>query len=140
MNWSIPAKQLKSLGYTFQKMYAADYKCYHKKLSTKSNITLWLWVAGKTIEVNDWHQFTGSVIEFYKANKDQSDGVSDIGIKIQLNRETGYIQLYDYKSYYEVFESKSWDSWKEKYDDWQEIYLSHDGMKLLFKEIDILTK
>lgn len=133
MNYTIKEILLKERGYTFQKLYASNYKCYHKKIN--KNYTLWLWVAKKTIEVNGWHQHTKSIIDFYLNN------ILDKNyIKIQINHDTGDIQFYDYAEYSKVIESGCWNTWIEKYESYHEVLLVKDSMNELIKEIEYLTK
>lgn len=48
-------KKLIPMGYTFTKMFANNYKCYHKG---DINHDVWIWVAGKTVEVHDFHSLS----------------------------------------------------------------------------------
>jgi len=52
--------KLCALGYTFQKLYANNYRCYHKKLDGHH---IWVWQKGKEIEVDDWYHITEAIIK-----------------------------------------------------------------------------
>jgi hypothetical protein len=59
-------KNLKNHGYTFQKLYAANYKCYRKKINEYDS-TLWIFVGnGGSIEFEDWYGNTERLIELIK--------------------------------------------------------------------------
>jgi len=54
--------------YIFQKLYAAQYPVYHKKLT---EYTLWCWVDNGDIEINDWYNNSLLITEFYIKNRDK---------------------------------------------------------------------
>lgn len=59
-------KTLKEKGYKFQKLYASNYKCYHKS-ELKSGTSFWIWVGnGGYIELNDFYGHTNAIIELMK--------------------------------------------------------------------------
>lgn len=41
---------LKSMGYTFQKMYARNYRCWHKEAEGQA---VWIWDKNKEVEIMD---------------------------------------------------------------------------------------
>lgn len=149
LNYTVKDSELKAMGYKFQKLYANNYKSYRKEISGH---TIWLWSKGKTIEIDNWHQNTKAIIEFYKANKNSPlfDEVGYKGqvkdyIKVQMNPDNGFIQLFDFKEYFKVFSKKNvetaWDDWNKKYEGWQnEILIFRDKFELILKEIELLTK
>jgi len=64
---------LKSKGYTHQKLYANEYISYRKAVaktheSDYSGMTVWVWSKGKTIEVADWHDDTEAIVKCFKDN------------------------------------------------------------------------
>jgi len=155
MNFTIDPKQLIPRGYTFQKLYARNYKCYHRKLA--SGHRLWLWMKGRNIEINDWYDQSENLIKFFIQNQD-CPLFDEIGwqgnpknyIKVQMNPEDGFVQLYDDKEYFQVFEKsrnlpksrkgEAWSVWTEKYGDWHnEIIMHRDSMTELINEVNYLT-
>ena len=58
-------KQLIPMGYTFQKLYAANYKCYHKG---NPDFKIWIWVKNKDIEVDWWYGYEQLLIEAIRDN------------------------------------------------------------------------
>src|SRR5574343_887807 len=59
--------KLKSFGYKFQKLFAANYKCYHKQ---EKNYSLWVWVgAGGYIELNDYYSNTKKIVDAMRSIK-----------------------------------------------------------------------
>jgi len=57
---------LKKRGYRFEKLYARNYKVYHKEMD---NHDIWLWVAhGGSIEIDGWGQRTKRIVNFINAN------------------------------------------------------------------------
>lgn len=141
-------KALIPRGYKFQKLYARDYKCYHKKITP--SYTIWVWIKGKSIEVNDWYANTKAIISLFKEHinnpifKEVGFGGDFRSLKIQSCQRTGQVQIFDYEEYSKVFISKAknpWKDWMAKYEDWNnEIYLRKDEMIKLIKEINFLTK
>lgn len=47
-------KELKKMGYSFHKLYASNYKVYEKN-------KIWIWVAGKYIEISDLYNNSHAV-------------------------------------------------------------------------------
>ena len=144
MKYNIAESKLKNLGYTFQKLYAANYKTYRKEIN---GYKLWLWSKNKQIEINDWYGHTEAILNFYKANI--NDPGFDIYSKlkeslrgyivVQMNPKNGFVQLRDQETYFKALMSHDWDEWDEKYDGWyNEIVLSRDGMNAIINEIKIL--
>lgn len=59
-------KKLKAMGYEFQKLYARNYKVYHKQIPRSFRI--WIWVAnGGYIEIDDLYSNTKSFVETVKS-------------------------------------------------------------------------
>ncbi len=129
------------MGYIFQKLFGDDRKSYRLEIE-KYHYTIWLWVIGKTIHVNDWYDHTYDVIEFYKANKDDSIFSDKNYIRIALNRQTGEVFL---NNRWEEFDRlmKSSDEnvlkLKDKYKDTSEIYLYKDKMDKVIIELEKLN-
>lgn len=138
LTYSIPEKEFKKRGYTFQKLYAANYKTYRKTLE---GYKIWIWVKDKMIEINDWHEHTSKVIDFYLKYRDYTpeELTKSDYLKLQLNHKTGHIQLFDYEEYFKVFETGSWDNWIAKdYDSYSTIVLSKNNFQLIIDEIKTL--
>jgi hypothetical protein len=145
LHFSVNVKLLIPRGYTFQKLYASNYKTYRKKFRS---FTIWLWVKGKTIEINDWYTYTNNVIECYKNNYEQwklenSKLSSPRSVMVlHANHSTGEVKLKDYSQYYEAFlgDPKKVDEYYKKYEDWSEIILSPNSFNEVLEEIDFLIK
>lgn len=147
MKFTSPVNQLKDRGYTFQKMYANDYKCYWKKIS--NTFTIWLWVKGKEIEINDWYGMTEPILKFYKDNfdswlKENSKRPKPLnGMFILYNPKTKDVILKDFKEYYTAIcqdDPKLIDAYYKKYEGYYEQILNIKTMEKIFSEIKILTK
>lgn len=147
LRYTIKEKSLKDLGYTFQKLYARNYKTYRKEF--KNNRTIWLWVKDKRLEVDDWFDHTGNILQFYKdhINSPEFNRINPTGkaseyAKIRLNTKTGEIIHFNYEEYYEVLMSNLdiFDDYDKKYEDFREIVFYKPFMPTLLAEIDFLTK
>ncbi len=57
-------KDLIPLGFEFQKLYAANYRCYHSR--KKGNPVFWIWQKGREIEIEDWYDLSAPVIEYLR--------------------------------------------------------------------------
>ena len=93
-------KDLIPMGYRFQKLYAMDYKVYHKK-------NIWIWVAGRSVQIDDLSRMnSASLAQLVLSNKypvRKKYLVSSKGIIItpkghpkitMLDRKTGKIYLW----------------------------------------------
>ena len=58
--------ELKNHGYKFQKMYASDYLCWHKKVSEFSSNAIWIWKKGSEVEIRDLYEYSGIVAEYIR--------------------------------------------------------------------------
>ena len=57
-------KDLKPMGYTFQKLYANNYNTYRKSIDPEGySDSIWIWQAGRMVECNDLHQYSYLIIE-----------------------------------------------------------------------------
>ncbi len=124
--------KLKARGYTFQKLYAADYKTYRKKFNR--DMTIWLWVKGSLIEINDWHEHTGAIIDFYKTNCRNLDGEYVI---IFVNRKTSEIIIRDKDMAVEA--ALDYEAYIKRWEDWRSIFISFKQMSEIIKELEFLT-
>lgn len=149
LKWKAPISSLLPRGYKFHKLFARNYKVYCKKIGTYE---IWAWVTQRSLEINDWHHTTKNIIDFYLANKNHPD-FDKPGfqrekrgyIKVQVNRETGQVQHFDYEEYYKVLQNKdvekAWINWEKKYGkDWFNEVLDRKDMEQLLKEIKWLQK
>ncbi len=139
--YTIAEKELKGMGYIFQKLYAADYKTYRLEIE-KWSYTIWLFVMGKSIEVNDWYSNTYNVLEFYKANRDDKNFSDKEYIRIYLNRKTGDVTINTrWEEIEEAMSNKDIDAMKAlitKYkdmNDFSEYYLYKEKMDRLIIEV-----
>ena len=55
-------RELIPAGYTFQKMYARNYRCYWKKIQYGDHIWIWQHLGGY-VELNDYYGFSGLIID-----------------------------------------------------------------------------
>ena len=157
LHYTVDIKELKPRGYTFQKLYAAEYKTYRKKIN---NYTIWLWVKGKGIEIDDWYSLTGPIINFIKEHYDEWKIENDKlpkpreVITLHIEQDTGEIKFKDYKEYYTamVGDGSFWKSenknkgippeleaYYKKYDRWREYNIHYETFKDVLVEIDYLT-
>jgi len=125
--YTIKERHFKGLGFVFQKLYASNYKSYRKKIGP---YTIWCWVAGKTIEINDWGMYTDNVLSFYKDNKHTTPP----NWNIQLNTENGEVRFTDILEYYEQLHLNNMAYFAE----WQQIYLLTDHIDNLLYEVSNL--
>lgn len=151
--FNINVSKLKGMGYTFQKLYAADYKTYRKKIG---DYTIWLWVKGRLIEVDDWHQHTNSIIEFYKNNLEKhiSDNKdlpkpSDF-MRLRIHEETSEVIFKDMQEYYqhlmdfgkktsEKDKIKTIEDYETKYENYRNVVIYIPKFQTIINEIDLLT-
>ncbi len=145
LNFNIDVKKLIPIGYIHQKLYARNYKTYRKKIECH---TIWLWIKGKTIEVDDWYSYTNNVIEFYKNNFDKWKKENKKlarprhAMILHANHSTGEIKLKDFDEYYKSMFSennKIIDDYYKKYKNWREIILIPKLFDKVISEIDYLT-
>lgn len=54
-------KLLKQMGYKYQKLYAANYICYHKD-------GIWIWRKGKELEIEDLYSDSHLVLQYFIDN------------------------------------------------------------------------
>lgn len=127
LHYTIRERDFKGLGFLFQKMYSANYRAYQKKIGP---YTIWCWVAGKTIEINDWGAYTSNILKFYKENKHTNPDYWNI----QLNRETGGVRFTDVVEYYEQLRLNNMAYFNE----WQQIYLLTDHIDNVLLQVSNL--
>ena len=57
-------KDLKSMGYEFQHLYARNYQCWHKSVDAEGyGDTIWVWGKGKCVEFMDLHGWSHLILE-----------------------------------------------------------------------------
>lgn len=145
---------LKNMGYTYQELYARNYKTYRKKIN---DYTLWLWAKGKRLEVDDWFHHTGKIIEFFKNNLGANSNLPKMKNAKKRNPETAVVeymtlhvhkkentvQFYDDDGYMTALLSKSFEvdfpKFEEKYKDYRKIVIHIPTFMDVLKEVDILT-
>ncbi len=124
MKFTVSRKELKPRGYKYYYKYDA---LYHRCLVGEyDNITsIWLFVSGSTIHLNDWYGMSGPIVEFFKQHRNDkvvipkyspslldirgqfvksmiNDGFQPLytpeeALHISVNGETGEIAMYDYE-------------------------------------------
>jgi len=67
MKYTIKEREFKLIGFEFLKLYANNYKCYHKEINY---FDIWCWVKGKDVEIDDWYGLTGTIVDFFNTNLD----------------------------------------------------------------------
>ena len=78
LQYTIPERKFKSLGYKFSKHGASSYKSYRLNDPKYKTITLlWAFVAGKELELPDFTYRTFDVIQQYKKQVKQGDMIND---------------------------------------------------------------
>lgn len=144
MNYSISESKFKTLGYTFQKLYAMEYKTYRKEVN--KCYTIWCWVKGKKIEINDFFGYTENVIDYFLNNQDKkkySKIFEYYYMSLFLNCKTGEI-IDKSSAMNSVITHGNIDSWfKSKYqtdNNWREIYLPLKEFKETIEEINKIIK
>jgi hypothetical protein len=135
--YSIPEKEFKLHGYELKKLYARNYKVYHKKID---QIDIWCWVAGKTIEIKDFYQNSIYILNYYLANCDKEDKLmkSKDGSKylnVRFNITTKEI-----KNFLDIV--KVPDFLTSEYmigEDWSSIILRKEAWDEIIEELSFLT-
>jgi hypothetical protein len=154
-------KKLKGLGYEFQKLFAMNYKCYHKAIYGYTS-RLWVWVGnGGYIEFDHMYSHTANVIELLRTVdwsnvKERTTIFSDDTYKriyMRYNHEhpeNGYVITENSFTTDEIRYAKendlNWDSddgfekmyngVREKHD--TEKIFTQELCEILFKEIDLI--
>jgi len=153
LKFTIEVSKLKEMGYTFQKLYAANYKTYRKKIGDH---TIWLWEKGRTLEINDWHQHTGNIIEFYKNNLekhifDNKDLPKPSPyMKLRVKEDTSEVIFKDMDEYYQSLsdftkekdkekQKKLIEDYETKYDDYRNVVLYIPSFQAILDEVKVLT-
>ncbi len=141
MNYTINESEFKPLGYTFQKLYAMEYKTYRKEVN--SCYTIWCWVKGKAIEINDFYGNTEKVIDYFLNNQDKAKYSKTFDYEympIYLNHKTG--EIIDKSSAMKSIGDL--DAWFDsKYitdNDWRDVCLPVKKFKEVIEEISKIKK
>jgi hypothetical protein len=145
LHYTINEGKLKSMGYTFQKLYAANYKSYRKEIG---HTKVWLWSKGKTIEINDWHQHTANIIEFYKENLEAHKERESLMPKpsdymvLRVKEDDSSVIFKDKIEYYNVIgkSDAEQDAYFNKYENYREVVIYMPNFQDILDEIEILTK
>lgn len=146
MEFTTPIKELIPRGYTFQKLYAADYKTYRKEIGEYNEYVIWLWQKDRQLEINDWYNRTGNVIKCYKDNLEQwkIDNAKlprpRSCMSLNLNNQTGEVTLRNMKEYYEMVMSKDDKLQNKWYKTYREVVLHIELFDEVIKEVNFLTK
>lgn len=145
LKYTLSDKELKNRGYTFQKLYAANYITHRKDIPDETGYTVWCWSKGKNIEVEDWYDSTGNILKFFKDNYDEWKEFNDKlprpseYMKLRKHKKTHDIISIDLKEYYSSMVSNTkQDEYLEKYKDYSKITLYVEDTFKLIEEIEIL--
>ena len=128
MKYKIKERDFKGLGYQFTKLYANNYKCYHKNFGAYN---IWCFVKGKQIEVNDYYHQTEIVIDYFNKNKDNHINKNAGNVRFYLNRRTGQTKDYHTNPFFYTT--------KEFYKEWREIYLQISLFQKIVDEVNKIT-
>lgn len=138
LEYTIKVKELKGMGYSY---YNKNYKLYALEIK-KYAYTIWIFVSGKMIQVNDWYDNTYAVVEFYKANRDDINFLDKDYIMIALNRETSKIiictRYEELDNMMKTLDASQIPIIKEKYKDTNEICLYKNEMDKVVIELEKL--
>lgn len=141
LQYTIKEKELKPMGYIYQKLYADDRKSYRLEIE-KWSYTIWLWVIGKSIQVNDWYDNTHAIIVFYNGNRNNEIFLDKDYVDIALNRNTSEIIINTCWEELNVImttnDAEGFKVLKEKYKDTDEIRLYKDKMDRVVIELEKL--
>ncbi len=143
LRYTIKAKEFKKMGYEF---LSHDGNRYILEIE-KWVCTIWIFVAGKTVHVNDWYDRTYDIIEFYKANKNDKRFLNEDSIRIMFDYVSGDIII---NTKYEEIDNamkkffgqgralKDLIKKYEKYKRYREVDLNKKNMNKLIKELEKL--
>jgi hypothetical protein len=95
--WTVPVATLRQQGYTYQKLFASNYICYHKPYAPGDK-TIWCWKAGHELEVDELGVYTGAALKFILANTptEQDEEQARIkyeGISSKFITPTAYLKI-----------------------------------------------
>lgn len=96
-------------------------------------MTIWLWVMDSLLEIDDWHQHTGAIVEFYKTNRLKLSGEHT---RIFVKNDTSEIVIQNIEMKMQEF--KDYDGYAKRWEDWRSIFLSFKQMDELLTEIEFL--
>ena len=89
-------KKLKPLGYKFQKLYAANYICYHKG-NEYSTEEIWIWKKGKDIQCSTLNALETSFLIKYLMDKNFI--LEDKYPRFAFNTKTETLEEYDFRKH-----------------------------------------
>lgn len=111
-------KDLMPAGYTFHKMYARNYRTYQKSFGC--NDSIWVFVKGNDIEINDFYAKTGWLVSLFIKNREVIPNILFHGsLWAVMNTETG-------ECFRQDIPDKACEAFKEK----REMYNSGDPEKV----------
>ncbi len=155
LQFTIATGKLQEMGYTFQKLYARDYKTYRKKIN---DWTIWLWVQERRLEIDDWFHYTGPIIDFYKKNLEANqelpymkevkrrrpESIAHEYMKLFVHEETCEVIFYDMDGYMEAMSQKDFmkasEAFEKKYEGYRKIVIHIPTFNNVLAEIETLTK
>lgn len=145
LHYTIKEGELKSMGYTFQKLYAANYITYRKKIG---DYAIWLWSKGKTVEIDDWHQHTINILNFYKENlQSYTESESKMPkpseyMVLKIKEDDSTVILKDKREYYDIIgkSDAEQNAYFKKYENYREVVIYMPNFQAILDEIEILTK
>lgn len=90
---------LKGMGYTFQKLFAMNYNCWHKSIDEYSEQAVWIWDKGKQVEIMDLYGISYVILEeVIIKNRDGYRYKNDTRSRFILEYETKTLHDYDFKN------------------------------------------
>ncbi len=134
MKFTIEITELKKRGYTFQKLYASNYKSYRKKIG---DYKIWLWVIERELEIDDWHQHTDNIIKFFKKHDKKRAILIGMGkyMQLKVNRKTSEVLLKEP----DALEYTNYEAYIKKWEDWTNVVIHIESFREVVKEVNILT-
>lgn len=111
-------KDLKGMGYSFHKLYAANYICYQKD-------DVLIWKKGSEVGIDDFHGNSDKVLQYLI---DRDFTVPNTFNIVVLNRKTKQMEEYDKTKHEDifVFENLSEEERKEFYKTYKKTLLSEE--------------
>jgi hypothetical protein len=118
-----------------------EYETFCKKIGHHGEYTILLWVAQASIEINDWFNATGAVIEMCKPHLDNPEKINKtLGFKGGMMAEE-YLHLSYHKQTEKVVFRNKGDEYEDGYSkEWRTITIYIPYFKQVVKEIEAITK
>lgn len=141
MRYLIKERNFKRLGFSFEKLHAANYRAYRKVVD---GFHILCWVKGKEIQVDGTHGFVNEVFNFFKANINspyvQGREGNEAFMCLLINTKTG--DIVHKKELKERFKP-DWDAlFDSKYyasGDYKETYLPIEAFRKVVECVEVIS-